>query len=47
MSIYAIELCSLIISIGRTEKQIEPLLEYLIKKYILAIGPHIKPLIFE
>lgn len=45
MSLYAIELCSLIISLGRTEKPIEPLLSYLIRKYILSIGSHIKFLI--
>lgn len=47
MAVYAIELCSLIVSIGRTDKAIEPSLEYLIRKYVLAISPYIKNLIIE
>ena len=47
MSVYALEMCSLIISIGRTDKPIEPPLDYLMRKYVLAISPYIKNLIIE
>ena len=47
MTMYVLDLCYLIIILGRTDKPLEPSLDYLIKKCILAMKPYIKNLILD
>ena len=47
MCMYVLDLCYLIIILGRTDKPIEPSLYYLTKKCILSLKPYMKNLILD